>query len=230
MGLFADIKALKDVQRIKAGGKANLSISQITGLITNMSDAQKNLTAEQFENVYNLFKELRKCNTKIEMTIDGYYETAVKIIKKFDFFAPYEKYSGGNEMEFSFLMDEIRSSGSEEIEDFLDLSIYCDPKEAQEDIDNIVNGAMINIRREDAEAILAVCICNKYYGKESALKAFDILANRIIDEVSEIEAITEISYFAGLLYPNGVLGSDESTALGKKYTDPILQKIKNGLT
>lgn len=34
----------------------------------------------------------------------------IKIIKKFDAIAPYEKYSGGNEIEFSFMMDDIRNN------------------------------------------------------------------------------------------------------------------------
>ena len=45
----------------------------------------------------------------MKMDLNGYYETATYIIKKFDVIAPYEKYSGGNELEFSFLMEEIRN-------------------------------------------------------------------------------------------------------------------------
>lgn len=113
MGFIADIKAMKYVTRIKNGGKAKLSISQITCLITNMTDAQKSLSHSEFESVYALYKELRKCNTKIEMDKYGYIDTAVKIIKKFDEIAPYEKYSGGNEFEFSFMMDDIRETSGE---------------------------------------------------------------------------------------------------------------------
>ena len=47
--------------------------------------------------------------------MDLYLDTAVKIIKQFDEIAPYEKYSGGNEIEFSFLMAEIRGKNYEEI-------------------------------------------------------------------------------------------------------------------
>lgn len=98
MGMFGDIKAIKDLQKIKKGGTAKLSISQVTGLITNMMDARKNLSEEQFNGVYKLFNELRKCNTKIEMDKSEYSETAVDIIKRFDKIAPYIKYSGGNEI------------------------------------------------------------------------------------------------------------------------------------
>ena len=81
MGLFDDIKAMKDIQKIKSGGKAKLSISQITGLITNMMDARKNLSPKEFENIYNLFNNLRKCNTKIEMDIEGFNKVCIDIIK-----------------------------------------------------------------------------------------------------------------------------------------------------
>lgn len=108
MGLFSDIKAAKDVQKLKQGGQANLSISQVVNLITNMPDAQKNLSNKEFEQVYSLYKQMRKCSTKIPVNLDGYFDMALEIIQRFDSIAPYEKYSGGNEIEFSFLMDKIR--------------------------------------------------------------------------------------------------------------------------
>lgn len=115
MGLFADIKAVGAVQKIKNGATALLTISQITGLLINLPDAEKNLSKEEFNRIYALFKEMRKCNTKMQMNIDLYLDTAVKIIKEFDKIAPYEKYSGGNEIEFSFLMADIRGKNYEEI-------------------------------------------------------------------------------------------------------------------
>ena len=226
MGLFSDIKAMREIQRIKSGGTAKLSISQITGLITNMSDAQKNLSSQQFEKVYYLFKEFRKCNGKIVMDLDTYYKTAVTIIKKFDVLAPYEKYSGGNELEFSFLMDEIRNSETRNKKDFLDLDMYCDSRDAEEDINNIIQSAFVTITREEAKAVLAVCFCNQVYGKETALSAFDMLAKQIIDESSEIEALGKISFLAGVLYPNGVVSKAESDDLGRKYTAVIMDRFK----
>lgn len=46
------------------GDKGNLSISQITNLIINLPDAKEKLSSEEFNQVYNLFNELQKCNTK----------------------------------------------------------------------------------------------------------------------------------------------------------------------
>lgn len=117
MGLFSDIKAVKDVQKLKQGGQANLSISQVVNLITNMPDAQKNLSNKEFEQVYSLYKQMRKCSTKIPVNLDGYFDMALEIIQRFDSIAPYEKYSGGNEIEFSFLMDKIRGKDYKKIQD-----------------------------------------------------------------------------------------------------------------
>lgn len=107
MGILSDFKAVRDLQRIKLGGTAKLSTSQITCLIVNMPDAQKNLPREQFEQVYSLYRKLRTCNTKMKVDYAGYLELAVEIILMFDELAPYEKYSGGNEFETFLMMKEI---------------------------------------------------------------------------------------------------------------------------
>lgn len=115
MGLFSDIRAVGAVQKIKKGGTAKLTISQITGLLINLPDAERNLSKKEFEEIYALFKEMKTCNTSMQMNIELFMDTAVKIIKRFDRVAPYEKYSGGNEIEFSFLMEDIRGENYEKI-------------------------------------------------------------------------------------------------------------------
>ncbi len=101
MGLFSDIKAAHDFQAIKAGETRSLSISQIANLIVNLMDAQKNLSQDEFSEVYALYRELRKQKTKTNMDLEEYRKTAVALIQRFDAVAPYEKYSGGNELEHS---------------------------------------------------------------------------------------------------------------------------------
>lgn len=114
MGILSDWKAVTDVQRIKNGGIANLSISQITNLIVNLPDAQKRLPASEFQKVYDLYRCLRKCKTKIPMDLDGYFDTAARIIFIFDQIAPYEHYSGGDSIEASFLLNDVRKMSAEE--------------------------------------------------------------------------------------------------------------------
>lgn len=109
MGFFSNAKAIADVQRIKNnGGTAKLSPSQITNLLINLPDAKKNLTEEQFNTVYFLYKEMNSITRKMTLDIDGYYEQAINIIKMFDKCAPYEKYSGGDELETMLLLRQIR--------------------------------------------------------------------------------------------------------------------------
>ena len=96
MGLISGIQAITAVQKIKQGGTAKLSIAQIAELIINLPDAQKN------------YHEHQKCKTKLPHNYETYVATAIKIIKLFDAIAPYEKCSGGNELEFSYFMNEIR--------------------------------------------------------------------------------------------------------------------------
>lgn len=229
MGFFADIKAMKDVQLIKAGGKAKLSISQITTLITNMPDARKRLSKEAFESVYALFKELRKCNTKIEMDMFGYLETAKKIILRFDAIAPYEKYGGGNELEYSFMMDDIREASSQP-----DIFEVPNPKEivfGYEDrkyMKTLIEKSPTQLCQEDAEDIMKVIYHYHDYGKEEALREFDSVAKKIIERESEsFNAIMKISYLSGVLYPNGVLTKEESDDFGEKYIPMIMKNMQN---
>ncbi len=94
MGIFANAKAAKDVQRIKAGGTAQLSNSQIVNLIINLPDANRNLSPEQFKQVYSLFREISKDTTKREMNYSEYFAAASAIVERFELIAPYDLYSG----------------------------------------------------------------------------------------------------------------------------------------
>lgn len=109
MGIISSIQAMSAAQKIAQGGIAKLSIAQITDLIINLQDAQRNTSPEQFRAIYNLYREHQKCKTKTPHNYQSYVDAAIKIIKKFDAIAPYEKYSGGNELEFAYMMEDIRN-------------------------------------------------------------------------------------------------------------------------
>ena len=108
MGLISGIQAVSAIQKIKRGQEAKLSIAQITELIINLQDARHNTTDEEFSRIYTLYCQHQKCKTKSIYNYESYVYTAINIIKRFDIIAPYEKYSGGNELEFSYFMEEIR--------------------------------------------------------------------------------------------------------------------------
>lgn len=107
MGMLSDLQAMVGVQRIKNGGKTRLSVSQITALIVNMSDARQFLPESQFNDVYALFKRLRKVKKKKRMDISGYYEISSKIIMRFNMLAPFILYSGNSPEEAQKLVESI---------------------------------------------------------------------------------------------------------------------------
>lgn len=94
MGVLSDLSGMVNVQRIKNGGTARLSVCQITSLVVNMSDAKQFLPENDFHNVYELFKRLRKIKKKRRMNIYKYYDVASKIILLFNARAPFILYSG----------------------------------------------------------------------------------------------------------------------------------------
>ena len=48
MGLIADIRAMKEVQRIKNGSNTSISVSSITNMIINLSDASHTLSKDDY--------------------------------------------------------------------------------------------------------------------------------------------------------------------------------------
>ena len=110
MGLFADLKAMRDVQRIKSGGKASLSVSSISNMIINLPNANRNLSKDDYDKVIDIYSKMRKCTTKIDMDIEGYYKITIDILCEFDKVVPCEPYLGLEPFEASLLMNEIRKS------------------------------------------------------------------------------------------------------------------------
>lgn len=113
MGVFASIKAMKAIETMRHGGKAKISYAQISTLIINLQDAKRKFDSRTFNQLFSLYKEFQKCNTVFEVDLNGYYSMAIDVIKKFDQVAPFEKYSGGNELEFSFLLETIRNANDD---------------------------------------------------------------------------------------------------------------------
>lgn len=71
MGLFADIKAMKEVAKIKKGQEENLSISQVTGLITNMMDSKNNL---DIDTIKTIEQEVKECCEQYKNTSEDQYD------------------------------------------------------------------------------------------------------------------------------------------------------------
>lgn len=222
MGFIDDIKAINAIACIKSGGTAKLSISQIACLITNMPDAKKNLSSEKFNDVKLLFNEFRKCNTKLEMDVYEYLETAKKIILQFDAIAPYEKYGGGNEVEYSFMLEDMRKEASQQN------TIYATKtkdifltEEDQEYIDLIVKESTGNINQEDAKDFIKILYSSMNYGKSEALMDFDNLYDKFVAKYNYYNVMIKVYFLSGLLYSNNILTKEESDEISKKYSDRV---------
>ena len=104
MGLFGNMLVAMELRKLNGGRTAMLSTAQITRMITNMPDAQKNLSQEEFEQVYILFQKLSSDTVKKKMDLDGYYDEACRIIRLFDALAPYEKYTDGDPIKIMIML------------------------------------------------------------------------------------------------------------------------------
>ncbi len=220
MGFISDIKAINEVQKIKKGQIGHLSISQIIGLIVNMFDAKNKLNDEDFKKVYKLFNDLRKCNTKLEMNYDGYCKNAVDIIKKFDALAPYEKYSGGNELEFSFFMDEIGEADLHHEDSYIS-------EEIQEYANVVANESKGTLTVQ--ETIYFAQILNEYLtvGKEEVLQKFEKYVEEILENDNPPKAIFKAYYLVGILNKNNIITEEEMKKMSQDYREKIINKIKN---
>lgn len=232
MSIFSDFQAISELKKLKKGKMASLSMSQIVCLITNMTDAKRNLPQEQYKDVYALFQEYRKCNTKLPLTMDDYLEIAIRIIKSFDKIAPYEKYSGGNELEFSFMMQDIRDeiknkNIQEELFDLVDTFGDANDKYINYLVEN---GNSRGLSRDHAKAFVGVLITHERYGKEEALRRFKLYIDYLADSMSgdvglSVRFIGVVPFLCGLLAANEIVSKDESDALSKHYFDIFAAEV-----
>lgn len=109
MGVLANIKAIRDVQKIKSGGTASFTISSITNLIINLPDAKKSLDTATFDRVYSLFCQMNRCTNKMQLDYTGYITTAAEILKEFDKIAPCDSFIGLEPFEAMMVMKEVRN-------------------------------------------------------------------------------------------------------------------------
>lgn len=86
--------ALSSMEALQNGESAKLSIAQIASLNVNLPDAEKNLTKEEFNRVYELYRFYQKQRIMVEYTPVTYAIQAAKIVVSFDKVAPYVEYSG----------------------------------------------------------------------------------------------------------------------------------------
>ena len=175
MGFFTDIKAIGNIQKIKRGGTAKLSIAQIVNAIINLPDAKKNFSDEVYNQIKSLFNKMRCSTTQIPMNMDLYIDTAVKIIIEFDKIAPYEKYCGGGEFEYSLLMQDIWGKNCDQIRQ-IKREIYNAERYLAEDAEDY---------KKYCEILNAACT-------EAELNEMLVTGQKTLQEIEEYKAKMEV--------------------------------------
>lgn len=217
MGIIADMKAISAVQKIYGGEKAKLSISQITGLLVNLMDAQKNLSALEFEQLYAVFNQLRKDKKKTLMNYSVYLHTAVDIIKQFDLIAPYELYCGGESGEFAGLLKSIRKKKNSSSN-----MVCVAEKQYIEELVDKSNGV---ISDDDAKDFVHILTKFQGHNKEKIIDDFDDFIGSIVDKYGEIQSLAKVTFFIGVLNANGIISESEMNNMRDNFTRIIISNL-----
>ena len=153
------------------------------------------------------------------MDREGYLQQAIEIIKRFDAIAPYEKYSGGNETEFSFLMDDIRSKNNS----YVSANNSFDNNEKELYAQQLVQQSNEMIDMEDARLFVKILLLFSKHEKNEVLDIFDAMVEAaIISKYGAIPSIPIVSFFMGVLNANGIISQVELDTMSKEFVDKII--------
>lgn len=114
MGLFSGMQAAGAIRRLKKGGTASLSYSQVANLIIDLFAAKNLLPKQQFDAVYALYRTYQADKVKVRVDNAGYEEMAMQVLKRLDRIAPYETYGAGHEDALRPLLEKVRAESAEE--------------------------------------------------------------------------------------------------------------------
>jgi len=98
--MLSEVIAMLKIQKLKkayySGRETELLLSrkQIVYLIINLPEAHRNLSTDQFGQVYSLYKEFRRDKVKGKYSFQKYVQTGTEMLQKFEEIAPIELYNG----------------------------------------------------------------------------------------------------------------------------------------
>ena len=228
MGLLSSLDTIKELGKLRNGEKATLSVADIVNTITNMPDAKKNLTKEEFAEVYELYNKLTKIDIKIKIVSEQYLNLTKRIIMAFDKIAPYDKYCGSNKEDYAIMLQDFRSQKLDNriLKELVHLySIYRVDYEPYVEYLTEKPIRCISIPVIYAKAFAGILVVDMVLGKEAALNKFNAFVNYLIDILSNgldenpINTRCCISIFCGALVPNGILSKDECRELSEFYSE-----------
>ncbi|MBE6806821.1 MAG: hypothetical protein E7527_02230 [Ruminococcaceae bacterium] len=220
MGIFADLRAIANVQKIRNGSTAKLSISQITNLLVNMMDARNNLSVQQYREVCILFERLRKDKKKIKVDYREYLRIALGIIMEFDLIAPYELFCGGDSEEFSLLLNAVR----QETRPSADFELSMEEKQYAKELVKKSNGI---ITEEESIGFVKILLLQARFDKEKIIDAFDDFSYDIVNKCGEISSIAKVSFFIGALNANGIISESEMHEMNDSFNKVIMETLMN---
>ena len=110
--MFTYLQTMLAIEKIKKGGMAKLSISQLTSVFISLMDAQTNLTADEFERVYDCYCCFKRNKKKRVMDMETYSRTVLKILMVFDTIVPYKKYCAPVDPRILRLLDFVKDESS----------------------------------------------------------------------------------------------------------------------
>ena len=146
--------------------------------------------------------------------MEEYYVIAIDVIREFDKVAPYEMYSGGSQIETSFLLNEIRSHEEEnrtvvskKLQDTsnIDFSQF----NVKEVADHIVNNSYGIATFETAEKYARILVVRQVLGRDAAMKEFGkfLSDNRV--HYDSVNACGMNSFYIGCLHSDGIINEAE---------------------
>ena len=155
------------------------------------------------------------------MNYERYLQTAICIIKRFDVIAPYEKYSGGSEKEFSFFMNDIRTENTHD--NSVDDDLINNEKATY--ANQLVQQSNETINMEDAIKFVEILHLYSVLGKDDTLIAFDEFVDNIVKKYEVIPSVAKVSFFMSVLNANGVITQNELDCMKENFTNEIIKTI-----
>ncbi|MEA5003814.1 MAG: hypothetical protein VB081_09980 [Christensenella sp.] len=106
-------QAVENIQKIRSGKKARLSLAEITYCIISLEDAQACLSDDEFQQIQNIFLTFARSTDRKRYVLTDYLDACSRIIKAFEIVAPYEFYDGEDSIKFAQEPAEIKKARQE---------------------------------------------------------------------------------------------------------------------
>lgn len=115
---FDDLRAQSEADKIRNGHSGNLSISQITYMLVDLPKAKLKLYPSKYDELMNLYEELRKMTEKRLINRDEYIEMCIRITSAFNEIAPFENYAAGYQADYVYMLNYLNKKRNAETSAF----------------------------------------------------------------------------------------------------------------